>query len=204
MKKTIFLLSLVCTLNVLLSGCAKVYYSPDAVQKASTHKTIAIIPPRVSIAGNKKMDIATIKAEEASESLNFQSEIYAWMLKRKKQGRIKVDIQELAITNFKLKKLNYADNPISSSQLCKELGVDDVITSSFAIRKILPDGLGAFVGFLNPLTPIVTKSAKIDLSINDSEKLLFNYSHSAAGYYSTTPAKMVDGLMRKSSKKMPY
>jgi hypothetical protein len=196
MKKTFFLFALLFTLPIL-SGCAKIYYSPDAMQKASTHKIIAIIAPKVAATAS------ATQAQQLSESLNYQKEIYAWMLKRKSQGKITVDIQELDVTNIKLTKLDYYANPISSSQLCKELGVDGVITSSFSVGRTMSEGSALGVALLTGAF-VPTKNATIDLSINDSEKLLFNYSYKVKGGIASTPARMIDRLMREASRKMPY
>jgi fructose-bisphosphate aldolase class 1 len=203
MKKTIRLSALILMLSFMMSSCAKIYYSSDAQQKASTHKIIAIIQPKVNISGGKNMDAATIKTQQESESLNYQKEIYAWMLKRKRQGRISVDLQELDITNIKLKKMDYENNPIPASELCKALGVDGVITSNISSVKTMSDGAAIGLVFLTGGL-MANKNVTIDLSINDSEKLLFNYNHKMGGSIVSSPANIVDALMRHSSKKMPY
>ena len=57
MKKS--LISLIVAV-FLLQSCAKVFYAPDARYVASAHKTIAIVPPKVSIAARKKVDAAAL------------------------------------------------------------------------------------------------------------------------------------------------
>jgi fructose-bisphosphate aldolase class 1 len=203
MKKSNLLPTLFFSLTLLFSSCAKVYYSPDARQKAATHKIIAIIAPKVSISGGKITDTAAIQAQEAAESVNYQKEMYAWLLKRKRQGRMTIDIQELDVTNVKLKKLDLVNNPTTSSDLCKALGVDGVITSSISSVKTMGDGAAlGLVLLTGGFMP--NKNITIDLSVNDSEKLLFNYSHKMGGSVLSSPANIVDALMRNSSKKMPY
>jgi hypothetical protein len=41
-------------LSLLLSSCAKVYYSPDAEKISNRHKIIAVAIPKVSIPPQKK------------------------------------------------------------------------------------------------------------------------------------------------------
>ena len=188
---------------ILLSSCAKVYYSPDARQKAASHKIIAIITPKVSVSGGKITDVAAIKAQQDAESISYQKEIYAWLLKRKRQGRMTVDVQETDITNSRLKKMDYENNPIPASELCKALGVDGVITSNISSIKTMGDGASVGLLFLTGAF-IPNKNVTIDLSINDSEKLLFNYNHKMGGGIASSPAAIVDNLMRNASKKMPY
>lgn len=61
----------------LFTSCAKIFYSPDAYTLGNRQKTIAIIPPTVSIAANKKIDAESLKEQQRTESINFQKEMYA-------------------------------------------------------------------------------------------------------------------------------
>ena len=74
---------------------------------AGTHKIIAIIPPKVSIAARKKVDGNALIEQQKTESINFQREMYSWMLKRKMQGTIFVDIQDVETTNAKLSNAGF-------------------------------------------------------------------------------------------------
>jgi hypothetical protein len=80
MKKSLVLLIVAA---FLLQSYAKVFYTPDARTLASSHKIIAIIPPKVSIAARKKIDGTALIEQQKAESINFQREMYSWMLKRK-------------------------------------------------------------------------------------------------------------------------
>ena len=93
MKKLLFVLLPILVLN--LFSCAKVYYSPDAKSRASKHQLIAIAPPKVSIAARKKVEAEAMKEQQKTESLNFQNEMYSWLLRRKMQNRINVEILDL-------------------------------------------------------------------------------------------------------------
>src|SRR5512133_3167056 len=92
---------------LLVSGCATVYYSPDAYTLAHKHKTVAILPPTVSIAAKKKVDAAAIIEQQKTESLNFQKEMYSWLLKRKMQGSNIPELLDIETTNAKLRKAGY-------------------------------------------------------------------------------------------------
>ena len=105
---------------IAVSSCAKIYYSPDAKSRASSHEIIAIAPPKVSIAAIKKVDAEAIKEQQKTESANFQKEMYSWLLKRKMQNRIIVEIQDVETTNAKLKKAGYYDeNPLSQMKFVR-------------------------------------------------------------------------------------
>ena len=98
----------------LLPSCAKIYYSPDSKEVARSHSILAVMPPTVSIAAKRKVDAEAIKEQQKTESLNFQKEIYSWLLKRKMKGQFVVDFQEVDYTNAKLKKAGYPDEPMTT------------------------------------------------------------------------------------------
>jgi len=202
MKKSLVLF-IVATL--LLQSCAKVFYTPDARYLANTEKIIAIVPPEVSIAARRKVDAAALNEQQKTESVNFQKEMYSWMLKRKMQGNIFVDIQDVETTNSRLFNAGFYDGKLlGPSDLCNILGVDGILTSNYSLSKPLSEGaaiaLAVFAGWWAP-----TNEAVASLSIHDSgsEKMIWNYDHRLSSSLGS-PARLVDELMRQASRKMPY
>ena len=51
-----------------------------------------------------------------------------------------------------------------------------------------------------------TNEVHVSLSISDcsNKKLIWNYDHKISSTLGSSPARMVDRLMRKASRKMPY
>lgn len=188
----------------MLGSCAKVYYSPDSRKLASGHKLVAVMPPAVSIAASKKIDGEAMKEQQKTESLNFQKEIYSWMLKRKMQGRFVFEVLDVETTNAKLKKAGYPDNPLSPAEICELLEVNGIITSNFGLSKPMSEGGAIALNLLGGYG--YTNQARASVSIHDcpNKKLIWNYEHKISGGIGSTPAKMVDILMRKASRKMPY
>jgi len=203
--KAIRILSLAVISALMFSSCAKIFYSPDAYTLARDQKIIAIIPPAVSIAANKKIDAAAMIEQQKTESINFQKEMYSWMLKRKMQGNIIQEIQEVETTNALLKKAGYPENPLTSAELCSVLGVDGIMTSNYSLSKPMSDGAAVAVALLIGAWGS-TNEVIVSLSINDcmNKKLIFNYDHKYSGSLGSSPARLVDALMRQASKKMPY
>jgi hypothetical protein len=188
-----------------LQSCAKVFYAPDARYIASTHKIIAIVPPRVSIAARKKVDAAALIEQQKTESVNFQREMYSWMLKRKMQGTIYVEIQDVETTNAKLVAAGFQDQELlTPADLARILNVDGVLTSNYSLSKPMSEGaaiaLAVLAGWWAP-----TNEAVVSLSIHDSGsgKMIWNYDHKISSSLSS-PARLVDDLMRQASRKMPY
>lgn len=190
---------------LLLSSCAKIFYSPDAHSLAHNQKIIAIIPPTISIAARKKVNAETIKEQEKTESINFQKEMYSWMLKRKMQGKISQEIQEIETTNAKLKKAGYPDTPLTTAEMCGVLGVDGIMISNYSLSKPMSDGAAVVVAVLVGAWG-ATNEVVVHLSISDcqNKKLIWSYDHKYSGSIGSSPARLVDGLMRHASKKMPY
>jgi len=203
--KLIKQISLIGLTVVLLSSCAKIFYSPDARTLANKQQTIAIIPSKISIAASRKVDAEAMKEQQKTESLNFQNEIYSWMLKRKMQGKITKEIQEIQTTNAKLKRAGYPENPLTTAELCEVLGVDGIMTSNFGLSKPMSDGAAIALGLLVGAWGS-TNEVRATLSISDCEnkKLIWNYEHKLSGGLGSSPSRIVDQLMRQASRKMPY
>ncbi len=137
--KTINQLTIIVLVAILFSSCAKIFYSPDAYTLAHNQKIIAIIPPTVSIVVKMKFNTETVKAQQKAESINIQNEMYSWMLKRKTQGKIFQEIQEIGTTNAKLKKAGYPENLLTTAELCEVLGIDGIMTSNYGLSKPMSD-----------------------------------------------------------------
>jgi hypothetical protein len=202
MKKSIFLLVVVA---FILHSCAKIFYAPDARYLAMNQKIIAIVPPKVSIAAKKNVDGAALIEQQKTESVNFQREMYSWMLKRKMQGTITVEIQDVETTIALLTKAGVNEGKILTPyEMCKLLGVDGILTSNYSLSKPMSEGAAIAVGLIGGTTG-ATNEATVSLSIHDSgtKKMIWNYDQKLSSSLGT-PARLVDDLMRQASRKMPY
>lgn len=197
--------SLVVVFGILFSSCAKIFYSPDANSLAQNHETMAILPPTVSIAASRKVEADAIIEQQKTESINFQKEMYSWLLKRKMQGKISPEIQDVEITNAKLKKAGYPENIMTPGEICELLGVDGTLGSNYSLTKPMSQGAAIAVGVLFGAWG-TTNEVTVSLNIKDcaNKKLIWNYDHKFSGSIGSSPANLVDGLLRHASKKMPY
>jgi hypothetical protein len=197
--------TLIVLAAILFSSCAKIFYSPDAYILAHSQKTIAIIPPTVSIAAKKNIDAEAMKEQQNTESINIQKEMYSWMLQRKMQGKLSQDIQEVVTTNAILKKAGYPVNPLTIVELCEVLGVDGIMTSNFGLSKPMSEGAAIAESILSD-SRSSTNEVHVSLSISDykNNKLIWNYDHKTSGGLGSSPSKLVDDIMKEASLKMPY
>ena len=127
------------------------------------------------------------------------------MLKRKMQGTIFVDIQDVETTNAKLAAAGFQDaGLLTPTDLSRVLNVDGILTSNYSLSKPMSEGaaiaLAVLAGWWAP-----TNEAVVSLSIHDSgsDKMIWNYDHKLSSSLSS-PARLVDDLMRQASRKMPY
>lgn len=205
MKNKLSLSVLLIIVALVVSSCAKEFYSPDAYTLAKKHQSFAIIPPSVSIKSNKKVDANALKEQQTTESLNFQKEIYAWMLKRKMQGRVTQEIQDVETTNAKLSRAGYPETPLTTEELCALLEVDGVMTSRISMTKPMSEAAAVVVGLLVGVWG-PTNEVSVSLSLSDcsKKKLIWNYDHTFSGGVGSSADRLVDDLMRRASRKMPY
>jgi len=202
MKRSLFLLIAV---TFLLQSCAKIFYSPDATQLARAQKVIAIAPPKVAIAARKNIDGTALIEQQKTESVNFQREMYSWMLKRKMQGKISVEIQDVETTNARLANAGFNEwNLLTPIDMCNILGVDGIMTSNYSLSKPMSEGAAIAVALLVGFWG-ATNEATVSLSIHDqsANKMIWNFDHKLSSSLGS-PVGLVDALMRQASREIPY
>lgn len=206
-------LSAVLFLALLCTSCGpSIYLAQDFRTYAPKHKVVAILPASVSIGMRPNQARHTsaeqLRTMQQQSALDFQSRIYAWLLRRQQQQRYTVEFQDVALTNSLLRKANLTDQDmrtISSQELAQMLGVDAVLTTSVTTSKPMSDGAAVAVGILIGAWG-ATNQANITVNINDGSagKLLWKYDFVASGSVGSSPENMVNALMRNASRKFPY
>lgn len=212
MKRYLILLAV---LAIVFQCCAKIYFTADGTSLAQSHHLIAIAPPFVSIEALKKIDTRSLTEQQKTASIDFQIEMYNQMLERRRQGLITVRIQDLDTTIAKLGRAGYYDGiQLSPIEICQTLGVDGIITSNYKLSK--PQSKGAAVGFgvvswaiLGHFLDIFTNTTNtvlVSIGIHDfkTNKMIWNYDNILSSGILSSPDKLVNTLMRKANKKMPY
>ena len=196
---------ILCALAIL-SSCANVYYTPEAKATADTHTIFAIAPPRVSISARPKDNPENIKEMQRNESRNIQLEMYSWLLRRKTQGYIRPDVLDVETTNAKLRDAGYFDGKnFSPQELAELLDVDGILSSNYSLSRPLSTGAAIALEVLTNIDP-VSKEATVTLTLYDrNERLsLWNYSDAIGGGVLSNHANMVDNILARATRKMPY
>ncbi|GAB3584141.1 hypothetical protein [Hymenobacter daeguensis] len=206
-------LSAMLFLALLCASCGpSIYLANDFRSYAPKHKTVAILPATVSISMRpnqaRNTSAEQMRNLQQQTALDFQSRIYAWLLRRQQQSRYTVDFQDVALTNSLLRKANLTEEDmrtLAPQDLAKALGVDAVLTTSVRTSKPMSDGAAVAVGLLVGAWG-ATNQANITVDIHEATggKLLWKYDYVASGSVGSSPEGMVNALMRNASRKFPY
>ncbi|MFD0750239.1 hypothetical protein ACFQZS_08815 [Mucilaginibacter calamicampi] len=210
MKKTFLLLTFLILFVASNSfGQAKQTYEiANLKQILTSHKTVAILPMRVTISYKKfpkNYNAADNAVQEREEGINMQQGMYTYLLR--KSNDYFVTFQETQRTNILLKQANIFDkiDAITADSICKILKVDAVIQAGYAyqrtgseaaaIAKTLVFGFGGS-----------TASGSLTMQINDGKdgNLLWRfYKQMNEGVFSTAD-EMMQRMMKKVARNFPY
>ena len=211
MKKLVLFIFTIFFSNSIISQ-TNLFENPNFDKIAKDHKVIGVIPFKASVTLRPKQmkDITSEQLErmEKSEGESIQSAMYSWFLKRKKRGKLTVDVQNPATTNAKLKKAginldNYEN--YTPPELAKILEVDSIIMGTYETNKPMSEGasiaLGLLIGFWG-----ATNSAIINLSIYNAAdgELLVNYNKKVRGNIGSDNDDLINIIMRKASRRIAY
>ncbi|NBW34378.1 MAG: hypothetical protein EBR30_05040 [Cytophagia bacterium] len=213
MQKFFFTLSLMLALSVVYSNAqTRLYVDPNFLSIAGDHKIIAVVPFRTTISLRPKQ-LAALKEGQLAEmnedeSINIQNAMFAWFLTRRQQGRMWVDVQDVSTTNAILARngITY-DNmaKYSPQEIAKILEVDAIVKGTFDTDKPMSDGaslaLGVLVGFWG-----ATNKATINMFIYNAAdgRAIVNYNKTVAGSVGSTTDQLINIVMRKASRRIPY
>ena len=211
MKTGTFLMAMIF-ICVAAYGQTNLYENPDFDKIARRHKIIGIIPFKATVTLRPKQmkDISPEQLErmEQAEGQGIQTGMYSWFLKRKERGKLKVNLQDPATTNAKLKQAgityeNYEE--YTPADLAKILEIDAIVMGTFETNKPMSEGasiaLGALFGFYGS-----TNKAVANLFIYNGEdgELLCNYHKGLSGSIGSSVEDLVNILMRKASRRIAY
>jgi hypothetical protein len=208
MKKLLLITSFfICTASFSQSA-KQIFESPNLKSVLYTAKKVAILPFNVSISYKKMpkgMSLDQIKDNEKAESIQMQQGMYTYLLRR--SDDYSVSFQEVDRTNSLLKKSGVFDNinDVLSDSLCKILGVDAIIKSSWTYAKTGSEA-GAIASALLLGMSKGTGSGQLVMQINSSKdgEMVWRMSKEMTeGAFSSANALM-EQMMRKVGRVFPF
>ena len=210
MKKYIIAVLLLAAISA--SAQTRLFVDPDFDKIGYDHESIAIVPFKTTVKLRpkqmEKLEPGQMEKMEFDESQNIQLALFSWFLKRRQQGKMWVDVQDATTTNVTLAKNGidyYTINDYTPAELAEILGVDAVIKGTFETTQPMSEGaslaLGVLFGFYG-----TTNQATMNMFIHNGEdgKVLVNYNKGVAGSLGSTPEQLINIIMRKASRRIPY
>jgi len=208
MKKLLLIASVFIYTASFSQGAKQIFESPNLKSVVYNAKKVAILPFNVSISYKKMpkgMSLDQIKDNEKAESIQMQQGMYTYLLR--KLDNYSVSFQEVDRTNSLLKKNGVFDNldDVLSDSLCKILGVDAIIKSSWTYAKTGSEA-GAIASALLLGVSKGTGSGQLVMQINsaiDGEMVWRMSKEMTESAFSSANALM-EQMMRKVGRVFPF
>jgi hypothetical protein len=208
MKKLLLIASVFIYSASFSQGAKQIFESPNLKSVVYNAKKVAILPFNVSISYKKMpkgMSLDQIKDNEKAESIQMQQGMYTYLLR--KLDNYSVSFQEVDRTNSLLKKNGVFDNldDVLSDSLCKILGVDAIIKSSWTYAKTGSEA-GAIASALLLGVSKGTGSGQLVMQINsaiDGEMVWRMSKEMTESAFSSANALM-EQMMRKVGRVFPF
>ncbi len=205
MKNFNSILLLTGTLFVLLmSSCAKVYQSPDALNLARKHRIMGVSIPTVSIPPQKKMTAQELADLAVKESETFHYEMVSWLLKRKNEGKITVNVLDASTSLAKIHNSTVEGKRLTPKEIAEILDVDALLVSNYKLTKPMSTGAAIVTNVLFGFGSTNEVVVSMELYDRSTDKMIWNFSHNISGGLFSSSDQLVNEVMRIASKKLPY
>ena len=208
---TVIALGLTIALASSAIGAAQQYLNPDFAGITKNHKTIAILPFKVTIDTNrlpKGTTIEMVQASQKEEALEFQRQLYARFLQRAQDGEYTVAFQDVDQTNALLLKAGLQPDSLlghTKDEVARTLGVDALVSGT--VHQAQPTSTGAalaqtlLIGFSGS-----TQRVDINMTVHNGGDgaLLWSYDHTDKGGLANSIEAMTKSLLKKVAGNFPY
>lgn len=187
----------------------KLYVHPDADNYVAKTESVAILPfdVQVKLRPQQLKDFTKEQIVEMNkaEAIDIQRSLFSWFLKREHN----LDVLSIYNTNIELTKAGIDIHNLSSytpSDLGKILNVDLVIMGTFESSKPMSDLAGAALLVLLGGSYFSTQNAVVNMDFYNTEdnELVVNYYKQVNGHLGSDSQDMINRLMRKVTRRIPY
>jgi hypothetical protein len=213
MKKLILPALLIMSIsgNAQFGGeSAKQTYSiPGLKDSIAKHKTVAILPLKTTISYKKlpkDFDAEANKAEESKASVNLQQGMYTYLLR--KSDNFSVTFQDVERTNALLKQAGVFQklDEVLPDSLCKILGVDAVIKSSYAYEKTSSEGAAIVKTVVFGGIGSKTGNGALTMQVynHNNGALLWRFYKEMNETLTSNANEVMERMMKKVARNFPY
>ena len=186
----------------------QVFKSPNFKDSIATHKTVAILPFKATIAYKrmpKGFNLEGNKAEEKKLGTSMQGGMFTYLLN--KREKYTVTFQDVERTNILLKQAEIYDklDEVLPDSIAKILQVDAVIRCSYEYEKTGSEG-GAIVKAVLIGIPGKTGSGALTMQVYNKSngELLWRFYKEMNETITSNGNEVMERMMRKVSRNFPY
>jgi len=192
-------------------AAAQKYLNPQFAELTKDHKTIAILPFKVTIDKNKlpkNVTLEMVAASEKEESVEFQKQLYARFLQRAQEDQYRVGFQDVDQTNALLARSGISLDSLSlrtKDEIAKALGVDALVSGTVHQAQPTSTGLAVAQTFLLGFSGH-TQRVDINMTVHNGADgtLLWSYDHTDKGGLMDSVEGMTKSLLKKVAGNFPY
>lgn len=201
------ILSLILTLAILVAtGCADIYYNPEAVRISKTHGSIAILPPGVTNTPYNHLDPEDLRRQQETESLKLQKDMSTWLANRRGSYYVQFTVQDVKTTNALLSQARAkATNELTMYEICDVLQVDALVRTDINAHPSMSDGEAVAVRVINgEWGPTDVINVNVELYDRRTDQVIWTYNRIKSGSVLTSIHLMTDNLIHQAFEKIPY
>lgn len=204
------LAGLVLWCGVALAGAQR-YTHPQFAELSRDHKTIAILPFKVTYnMKNMPKNVTPEMLEKAAENQasDFQRQLYARFLQRAQDGEYTVTFQDVDQTNVLLLRAGITADSLAlhtKDEIAKILGVEALISGTIHQSKPTSTGTAIATSLILGFSGS-TERVDITMAVHNGADaaLLWSYDHTDKGGLSNSPEAMTKSLLKKVAGNFPY
>ena len=194
---------------------AQQYLNPNFKSLAANHKTVAILPFKVTIDPKrlKNVSLEAVRQNERDEGLQFQKQLYVRLLQRSTEDHYSIGFQDADQTVALLQKNGLVLDSLAfhtKDEIARLLGVDAILSGTISQSAPTSEGVALAQSLL---VGIHGSTRRVDINItlhNGSDAaLLCSYDHTDSGGGLTgsmgnAVEAMVKSLLKKVAGNFPY
>lgn len=194
---------------------AQQYLNPNFSTLTATHKTVAILPFKVTIDTKrlKNVSLEVIHQNERDEAIQFQKQLYVRLLQKSTEDHYSIGFQDADQTVALLQKNGISLDSLSfhtKDEIARVLGVDALLSGTISQSSPTSQGMAMaqtlLVGFHGS-----TQRVDINIMLHNGADagLLWSYDHTDSGggftgSMANAVEAMVKSLLKKVAGNFPY
>ena len=209
---------LCAVIPIIFASCstAKIYTKHGATSYAMTHKTVAMLPPKVQLEPNKGENLESKNEREQDLIRQSQITMFHNFYKYGKKYGIYLEIQDIEVTNRILAEIGcpMGNCNLSLEELANKLGVDAIFMANGNLERIYARNVGYGIAYAVIFFPYGTPFGimlacqktglgTVNLKLYDGKSgtLLYDYSDKYSFTYNQQDNIF---MMKRMVKKSPY